>query len=679
MKLPLKIIFIIAIGILSIIALGAFNSFAYNYFTQRQTITNAIDDLEKSQRDLDYLILESEKSSYINHDSFNEKINTVNTNINILQKNIHLMEVHPKSVEILNNYQVEFDRKVQHIYDFQTHSSVIKNSTLAIPTLTQKSHSIFDLSNTQEARFLSIASQASLLVLEEEHTVDANLLNKLEENIVQLEKISFASPKKEELRTALILNLHIFRNNFSHYLETFEAIRSSQTSQILQKMREVFNDENIAESQSIIYFSVFLVFLYILSIALILYFLIRSERAIRTDRLTNLQNRKAFEMHSKYSDSLTLVLININKFKNFNDFYGVAFGDQILIETAKRLSAMVATEKKAKLFRIGGDEFGIVCITHTLLEIEAMAKNMADTFQETSMFVDNIEVSINISVAISAQTPLLETADMTLKELKKYHSKNVLLYSDDLHLFEHIQTNVVKTHILEHAIKNNKIFPHFQPIISLQTGKIEKYESLARLQLDNGEVQSIVGYLDILKESKHASTLTHIMIQKSCEIMQSKECQFSINLSINDIGNPSTIAVILEIFTLYPSMSNRIIFEILENEAVDDYQQLSRFIKEMKSYGCKIAIDDFGSGYSNFAHILNLDIDILKLDGSLIRNLNVNDHTAMIVETIVAFAKQAGIATVAEFVCDIAIYNAVKQLGIDYAQGYYTGKPEPLD
>jgi len=135
----------------------------------------------------------------------------------------------------------------------------------------------------------------------------------------------------------------------------------------------------------------------------------------------------------------------------------------------------------------------------------------------------------------------------------------------------------------------------------------------------------------------------------------------------------------LEIFTLYPSMSNRIIFEILENEAVDDYQQLSRFIKEMKSYGCKIAIDDFGSGYSNFAHILNLDIDILKLDGSLIRNLNVNDHTAMIVETIVAFAKQAGIATVAEFVCDIAIYNAVKQLGIDYAQGYYTGKPEPLD
>jgi EAL domain-containing protein (putative c-di-GMP-specific phosphodiesterase class I) len=192
-------------------------------------------------------------------------------------------------------------------------------------------------------------------------------------------------------------------------------------------------------------------------------------------------------------------------------------------------------------------------------------------------------------------------------------------------------------------------------------------------------VQSIIGYLDILKESKYGFILTHIMIQKSCEIMQHKECSFSINLSINDIINPATITVILDTFTLYPNISSRIIFEILESEGIDDYQHLSNFIKNMKSHGCKIAIDDFGSGYSNFAHILNLDIDILKLDGSLIRNLTNDERTVRIVETIVNFSKQAGIQTIAEFVCDEEVYNSVKKLGIDYSQGYYTGKPEMLN
>jgi EAL domain-containing protein (putative c-di-GMP-specific phosphodiesterase class I) len=135
----------------------------------------------------------------------------------------------------------------------------------------------------------------------------------------------------------------------------------------------------------------------------------------------------------------------------------------------------------------------------------------------------------------------------------------------------------------------------------------------------------------------------------------------------------------LDTFTLYPNISSRIIFEILESEGIDDYQHLSNFIKNMKSHGCKIAIDDFGSGYSNFAHILNLDIDILKLDGSLIRNLTNDERTVRIVETIVNFSKQAGIQTIAEFVCDEEVYNSVKQLGIDYSQGYYTGKPQMLN
>lgn len=679
MKLVTKITITVVVGAVAITALAMFNHFSYTFFSQRLIITDTIDALEVAERDLNTIALQSNRLSHLNQDLLHQHIRHVDTLIEKLGANKHLQKKHPEIFTALSHYRVEFDQKTQNSYDFQTISSTIKTSAIALLTLQEKSQTFFHHANPVEHRFLDTVSHINIIILKSKMALDLQSLNSLHKDIEVLKSLSFAKEPQQKLLMAIIRHSEVFINTFETYVHTYELIQTSKTTKILHTLRDTFISKSNIEMEETATFALLLVVLYILSLGIIVFFIVQAERDILTDKLTNLQNRKAFALYANRLDKLTLVLININKFKNYNDFYGVAFGDQILIQTAKRLADMVADEKKAKLFRIGGDEFGITCITHTLSEVEAMATTMAHIFQNTTMIVDNIEISISISVAISNQEPLLETADMTLKELKKFHSKNVLLYTSDLHLFEHIQTNVFKTHIFENAIKSNKISPHFQPIVSLQSGKIEKYESLARLQLENGELQSIVGYLDILKESKHASTLTHIMIQKSCAIMQHKKCAFSINLSINDINNPSTIEVIMEIFVLYPNISNRIIFEILESEAVDDYQQLSHFIKEMKSHGCKIAIDDFGSGYSNFAHILNLDIDILKLDGSLIRNLNVNDNTAMIVETIVNFAKQANIQTVAEFVCDEDIYTAVKKLGIDYAQGYYTGKPEALE
>jgi diguanylate cyclase (GGDEF)-like protein len=678
MKLATKIAITVTVGAIAILALATFNQFSYTFFSERLIITDTIDALGVAENDLNVVALQNNRLEHLNQDALHEHIGHVNVLISKLDANEHLQKMHPKTLVALSNYRVEFDKKVEDSYDFQTISSTIKNSSIAILNLQEKSHPLFHHSNVQEDRFLNTVSHINITILKSTMALTPDSLVSLHEDIKTLKSLSFAQEPQQKLLMAIVRNSEVFINTFDTYVHTFELIQTSKTTKILHNLRSNFIMESDKERREMATFALLLVILYILSLGIIVYFIVQAERDILTDKLTTLQNRKAFETYARSSDILTLVLININKFKNYNDFYGVAFGDQILIQTAKRLIKMVAAEKKAKLFRIGGDEFGITCITHTLLEVEAMAKNMADTFQDTILVVDNIEISVAISVAITNHSPLLETADMALKELKKYHSKNVLMYTSDLHLFEHIQTNVIKTHILDHAIKDNKIFPHFQPIVSMKTGKIEKYESLARLKTIDGEVQSIVGYLEILKESRHASTLTRIMIQKSCEVMKDKTCDFSINLSIEDINDPNILIIIDQTFLQYPNISKRVIFEILESEAVEDYQKITDFIQYVKLYGCKIAIDDFGSGYSNFTHILNLDIDILKIDGSLIRHLDSDQNAIMIVETIVDLTRKAGIQTVAEFVCSEAIYNKAKELGVDCSQGYYTGKPEAL-
>ena len=120
------------------------------------------------------------------------------------------------------------------------------------------------------------------------------------------------------------------------------------------------------------------------------------------------------------------------------------------------------------------------------------------------------------------------------------------------------------------------------------------------------------------------------------------------------------------------------IFEILESEGIENYQEVISFINQIKSLGARIAIDDFGTGYSNFEHLLRLDVDYIKIDGSLIKNIVTDDKHRLIVETIVSFAKRIGIKTVAEFVSDEKILQTIKEIGISCAQGYHIGKPETL-
>jgi c-di-GMP phosphodiesterase len=181
-------------------------------------------------------------------------------------------------------------------------------------------------------------------------------------------------------------------------------------------------------------------------------------------------------------------------------------------------------------------------------------------------------------------------------------------------------------------------------------------------------------FLDISKKSNQYTKLTKIVLEKSFQKFEHLPFEFSVNISYEDIENPDFLDFVKELLKKY-NVQNRAVFEILEDESIKNYNLLISFVDEVKSLGCKVAIDDFGSGYSNFEHLLKMNIDYLKIDASLIKNIAINENSYKITKTIIEFAKNLNLKTIAEFVENEEIFNIVRKLGADYSQGYFFSAP----
>ncbi|AFL68116.1 PAS domain S-box [Sulfurospirillum barnesii SES-3] len=260
-------------------------------------------------------------------------------------------------------------------------------------------------------------------------------------------------------------------------------------------------------------------------------------------------------------------------------------------------------------------------------------------------------------------------------------SKKPIVYADGLNDIEYDNAlrNIETLYMIKTAIDNQKIISYFQPIINNQTQEIEKYESLVRLVNEEGKLLSPACFLDVAKKGRYSNKITKIVLNNSFEALHKvPNASISINLSMQDIEQESILEHIHSLLQIYKKHAPRLIFEILESENMKDINAIKRFIQDVKAQGVKIAIDDFGTGYSNFERLLFFEPDILKIDGSLIKNIHTNEVNQNIVETIILFAKKQKLSTVAEYVENEIIYKMVRDMGIDYSQGYYFGKPKHL-
>ena len=233
--------------------------------------------------------------------------------------------------------------------------------------------------------------------------------------------------------------------------------------------------------------------------------------------------------------------------------------------------------------------------------------------------------------------------------------------------------------MLKEAISSYKIISHFQPIINNKTLESEKYESLVRLIDKEGNIVSPYHFLDIAKEGKYYHEITSIVLRNSFRALFNSNINISINLSALDMEDEKTKNEFFTLLEKYKTETHRVTIEIVEDERIENTKSVQAFIQAIKKKGVKIALDDFGKGLSNFTRIQYYQPDYIKIDGSLIKNIEHDQFSKNLVETIVYFAKKQNIKTVAEFVENENIYNILKALGVDYSQGHYFAKAGLLE
>lgn len=410
--------------------------------------------------------------------------------------------------------------------------------------------------------------------------------------------------------------------------------------------------------------------------------LIDNENIIQTnfftDRLTNLFNRHKLLEDLKNAKHPRIAIVNIDNFKHINDFYGEAFGDKVLTAFAKKLLEFASTNEH-QVYRNHSDEFSIVSFVQTeqdSLFLEKI-KRVLQHLEHTPLVIENEEIHLSATSGISLGLFDLQYADIALKEAKKF-KKDYVLYSEELHSYEEYRNNLVwKKNIIE-ALADDRIKLAYQPIYDNKTKKISKYEALVRLIDKDNKVISPYQFLDIAKQSKLYPQITKRVIEKAFAMLNEFNLKISINITANDILNQNTKEFLFNQLK-ESNKTHNIIFELVESEGIESFDEVKLFIDKVKSFGCQIAIDDFGTGYSNFEYLLKLEADIIKIDGSLIRHIDTNTNSYNIVASIVSFAKKNNIHIVAEFVASEAIQEKIESLEIEFSQGYFFGEPRFME
>lgn len=390
------------------------------------------------------------------------------------------------------------------------------------------------------------------------------------------------------------------------------------------------------------------------------------------DSLTSLGNMNKLQQDLPKHPKAPLAILSIDTFREFNNFYGIKVGDFIIKDLAKFLKKQPLDG--VQLYRLYGDEFALLFTNNTTVE---KCNELINNISLHEFKYKNISIYIQVTMGIVfiAEKRKIEKATIALKNAKK-HKKSLRLFKESILLQEEYEQHIKWTQHLKDAIEQNNILPVFQPIKAVGNETIKKYECLARV-LKDGHYHVPFEFLEVAKKAKLYPKITQIMMEKTfAYFSDKKDLEFSINYSIDDIQNPQTTEKLFSLLEQY-ELGDRLIIELLETEEINDFIVLNNFITRAKKYKVRIAIDDFGSGYSNFSYLINMNIDYLKIDSSLIEKIDVSQDSLKVVKTIIAFAKELHLQTIAEKVHSEQIESILLDLGVDYLQGYHIGKPEP--
>lgn len=399
------------------------------------------------------------------------------------------------------------------------------------------------------------------------------------------------------------------------------------------------------------------------------------------DNLTYLPNRNKLKKDLETTTEGLMAMIDIDKFSTINDVFGESNGDKILLKFSNVLKRYFLKDEFI-IYRIEADKFLVVSCTYDrdIQELYDLCKKFELFVEEAPFYIEEHEIDINVTIGIAKDNN--SHAYKYVKRVITYARKKfepILIYNDSFNIQESFEENIKWIKKIKNGVKNNNFKGYFQPIVNTQTQEVYKYEALIRYIEDDGMVVSPFHFLDIAKKVKLYPNIIKIIIKEAFNLIKNKNKRVAINISFEDIASETTMNYVYQVLEENKEYTYLLEFEILESEEISDFSEVFKFIKKVKEYNCNVGVDDFGAGYSNFNMLVNLDISFVKIDGSLIKEIDSSDNQRITVKMISEFAQKFGFVTVAEFVSSEEIYKQIKEIGIDYSQGYYFDQPLSYD
>ena len=373
-----------------------------------------------------------------------------------------------------------------------------------------------------------------------------------------------------------------------------------------------------------------------------------------------------------------MLLLDMSHFSVINKEYGKIFANHVIVKTARALENHI--HRKAKLYKVESDRFVIVLKDTTVETVDEYCQQLVSFFDNKNVKVDDAELHVTFNIGVSEVTDdaseTLINSEYALERSKTLGSRHYEIFNENISYFDGEKSAIKKLQNTRTLVLEEKIETYFQPIKNISQNRIYKYEVLARGNLD-GEIIPPCDFIAPAEKLGLITSITRRMINQSFKFFQNTEYSFSINLTDKDLLEGYLIDYLKEKMKLYNMAPSRVIFEILENVTIsEDNDTIIKELNKLKEMGFQLAIDDFGIENSNFSRLVDIDLDIIKIDGMYIKDLENNPKHRIIVKAIVNLAKTMGIKTVAEYVESEAIYEKLKVCGLDYAQGYYIGKPQ---
>lgn len=429
----------------------------------------------------------------------------------------------------------------------------------------------------------------------------------------------------------------------------------------------------------------------------------RAQYLATRDEFTGLLNRTRFiEMVSEWipdnqfvGQKAVLMLVDIDGFKDINDTFGHGIGDELIRSVAKLLEdtlmgADIPSDNKtggAMLGRLGGDEFAVF-----LPDVDAnmgmvAADRIRKSIEEFRFPALAIQMTVSIGIVSypghgKTSKELLTKVDAALYRAKASGRNRCHLYRPEDRDMENTRTRVHQKIQIQKALDGGHFVPWFQPILNLRDNKVHHYEALARMQGEGGKILFPNEFIDTAERFGMIGAIDRIITEKTMRLQaemdrKGEHYSFAMNLSGKNLGNEELLSFLQSKIEEIGADPNHLIFEITETAAIQDLAQAIKFIAALRNMGCKFALDDFGVGFTSFVYLREMHVDYIKIDGSFVKRLHENPDDQFIVKAIAGVAKGMGIETVAEFVEKEETLKLLREFGVDYAQGYFIGKPGP--